>query len=242
MNIEEHLKEYILYEDKELMVVHKLGGIPVQTSQLRQKDMVSLLKNYRVKKKEEPYIAVINRLDQPVEGVVLFAKTKEAAAKLSRQSKERSMDKFYHAVVYNRRNQPLEAGTTDMLADFLLKDGKTNTSKVVKEGTKDAKQAILQYTVLRVKENLAEISIKLETGRHHQIRVQMAHADLPLVGDKKYGITETQALKGEGRNVALCSVKIGFIHPKSGKKMEFEIEPQNETFQLLQGENTHRKF
>lgn len=224
----------IIYEDEEIIVVHKPGGIPAQTNRIGQKDMVSILKNYRVQKSEEPYLAVINRLDQPVEGILLFAKTKEAAAKLSSQSKERSMDKYYRAIVYNHTKMPLMKGMEETLTDYLLKDGKTNTSKVVKEGTKDAKKAMLHYEVLKIKENLAEISIKLETGRHHQIRVQMAHAKLPLIGDRKYGWKDAPIFQGAGRNVALCSVKIGFTHPKTGEKMEFEIEPENETFQLLQ--------
>ncbi len=231
----------IIYEDEDIILVHKPGGIPVQTSRLGQKDMVSILKNYRARKKEDPYIAVINRLDQPVEGVLLFAKTKEAAARLSSQSKERSMDKHYRAVVYNQTGKPLAEGMTGTLTDYLLKDGKTNISKVVKEGTKDAKKAVLHYKVLRTKENFAELFIKLETGRHHQIRVQMAHAKLPLLGDRKYGLIDAPVLQGAGKNVVLCSVKIGFCHPKTGKKMEFEIEPENETFQLLQSETSHRK-
>lgn len=227
------MEEQILYEDNDIIIVHKPGGIPVQTNRLGQKDMVSMLKNYRAKKKEEPYIGVIHRLDQPVEGVVLFAKNKEAASNLSSQSRERDMDKYYRAVVYNQTGQALEVGAEGIFTDYLLRDGKTNTSKVVKEGTKDAKKAILHYKVLRIKDEIAELSIRLETGRHHQIRVQMANASLPLVGDRKYGFKDAPDLKGAGKNVALCSVKIGFIHPKTGKKMEFEVEPENETFQLL---------
>lgn len=225
--------EHILYEDADVILMHKPGGTPVQTNRLGQKDMVSILKNYRAQKKEETYIGVIHRLDQPVEGVVLFAKNKQAAAALSSQSKERAMDKFYRAVVYNQTGETLEVGAEGTLTDYLLRDGKTNTSKVVKEGTKDAKKAVLHYKVLRVKGSLAELSIQLETGRHHQIRVQMANASLPLVGDQKYGSQDALQVDGAGRNVALCSVKIGFIHPKTGKKMEFEIEPENPIFQLL---------
>lgn len=225
--------ENIIYEDNDIIVVHKPGGIPVQTARLGQKDMVSLLKNYRAQKKEPPYIGVVHRLDQPVEGVLLFAKTKEAAAKLSSQSKEREMDKYYRAVVYNQTGKLLEADEEGILTDYLLKDGKTNTSKVVDKSTKDAKKAVLYYKVLRTKGNLAELQIKLETGRHHQIRVQMANADMPLVGDQKYGLKTVTPLKGIDRNIALCSVKIGFMHPKFHKKMEFEIEPKNKTFALL---------
>ena len=225
--------EQILYEDDDIIIIHKPGGIPVQTSRLGEKDLVSLLKIYRVQKKEKPYIGVVHRLDQPVEGLLVFAKTKEAAAALSAQSKGRSMDKFYRAVVYNQTGEPLVVGAEGTLTDYLLRDGKTNTSKVVKEGVKDAKEAVLHYKVLRVKDNLAELSIQLETGRHHQIRVQMANAALPLVGDKKYGLQESLPMEGAGRNVALCSSRLVLKHPKTGKKVKFEIEPENPTFQLL---------
>lgn len=228
-----NIKDHIIYEDTEIIVVHKPGGLPVQTSRLGQKDLISLLKNYRTQKKEQPYIAVIHRLDQPVEGLVLLAKQREAAAKLSRQFSEHTIDKYYRAIVYVPKEQPLTEGEEVLLTDYLLKDGKTNTSKVVKAETQGAKQAILQYKVSKVNRNIAEVWIRLETGRHHQIRVQMAHAKMPLVGDCKYGTTDIPMPDGAGTNIALCSAKISFIHPKTKKKMEFEIEPKNPTFQLL---------
>ena len=109
-----------------------------------------------------------------------------------------------------------------------------NCSKVVSMEMKGAKKAILQYEVLRVKGDLAEICVCLETGRHHQIRVQMSHASLPIVGDCKYGWKEAPALHGAGQNIALCSVKINFRHPKTGEKMQFQTEPKNPAFCLLQ--------
>lgn len=223
----------ILYEDEDIILFHKPAGIPSQTSRLREKDMVSILKNYRVQKGEEPYIALIHRLDQPVEGILLAAKTKEAAAELSRQSAEHEMDKYYRAVVHNRSIKPLVQGQKGKLTDYLLKNGKTNCSSVVKEGTKGAKKAVLQYEVLETGKELAELSIKLETGRHHQIRVQMANAGFPLAADFKYGRKDEEKLQGERRYVALCFAKIGFLHPINKMRMEFEIEPENPAFQLL---------
>lgn len=225
--------DQILYEDEDLILLRKPAGIPSQTSRLREKDMVSILKNYRVQKGEEPYIALIHRLDQPVEGILLAAKTKEAAAELSCQSVNHAMDKYYRAMVHNRSQEPLARGQAGKLTDYLLKNGKTNCSSVVKEGIKGAKKAVLQYEVLRAGEELADLAIKLETGRHHQIRVQMANAGLPLVGDFKYGRKDADKLQGAGRFVALCFVKIGFLHPTIKKRMEFEIEPENPAFQLL---------
>lgn len=227
------IKTHIIYEDEQILVLHKPAGIPVQTANLRQKDLVSLLKNYRAKKKEDPYIGVVHRLDQPVEGVIVFAKTKDAAAKLSSQSAGRCMDKCYRAVVYVMDGQEVSVGENIRLEDYLLKDGKTNSSKVVTKETKDSKKAVLEYMVLRQKGALAELLVKLETGRHHQIRVQMANVGMPLVGDQKYGSPEALKVECADKNVALCSVQLNFIHPKTGKKMAFEIEPENKTFTLV---------
>lgn len=223
----------ILYEDEHMILLYKPAGVPSQTSRLSEKDMVSILKNYRAQKQEEPYIALIHRLDQPVEGMLLAAKTKEAAAELSRQSAESGMEKHYRAIVYNRSKRPLAQGETGTLTDYLLRNGRTNCSEVVKEGTEGARKAALRYEVLRTGGELADLSIKLETGRHHQIRVQMAHAGFPLAGDVKYGGKGAGSLPGAGRYIALCFVKISFFHPKTRKRMEFEIEPENPAFQLL---------
>ena len=132
----------IIYEDAELIVTYKPSDLAVQTSKMGQKDLVSMLKNDRVKKKEPPYVAVINRLDQPVEGLVLFAKTKEAAADLSRQLQGGQIGKYYRAVVLNQTGKDLTAGEKGTLTDYLLKDGKTNLSKVVNADTKGAKKAV----------------------------------------------------------------------------------------------------
>lgn len=223
----------ILYEDADIILLRKPAGIPSQTARLGEKDMVSILKNYRAGKQEEPYIALIHRLDQPVEGILLVAKTKEAAAELNRQSSDHNMEKRYRAVVHNRTKAPLVQGQRGTLTDYLLKNGRTNCSVAAEAGTKGAKKARLTYEVLRADEKLADLSIKLETGRHHQIRVQMAHAGYPLAGDTKYGRTEEDWAGKGGRGIALCFVKISFLHPKTQKKMEFAIEPENPIFQLL---------
>lgn len=124
----------IIFEDDAVIVCRKEAGVAVQTARAGQADMVSLLKNYRAKKKEEPYIGLIHRLDQPVEGVMVFAKTKQAAAKLSVQVSSRSMEKEYLAVTEGIP-QPSEGE----LCDWLLRNGRTNTSQVVESGTPQAK-------------------------------------------------------------------------------------------------------
>lgn len=211
----------IIYEDEAVVVCHKLPGIPVQTPKVGQQDMVSLLRNYYTRKKDNNQIFIVHRLDQPVEGVMVFARTKEAAANLSRQVQERQMDKQYLAVVEGKWKEK-----SGVLENYLLRDGRTNTSKVVPEGTKGAKRARLTYKVEREMEENSLVKVQLETGRHHQIRVQMAYAGHPLAGDKKYNPNCTTGYQPVG----LCSVKTAFVHPVTGKQMEFEVEPQGSLF------------
>lgn len=207
----------ILYEDTAIIVCKKPAGVATQTKRLGQADMESLLKNYRAGKGEPPYVGVVHRLDQPVEGVMVFAKTREAAADLSRQIATKAADKYYYAVT-----DGVPERKKGMLEDYLLRDGRTNTSQVVPKGTPDAKRAALTYEVLEQKDGRAVLAIKLETGRHHQIRVQLAHAGFPIVGDKKYNFKEHMA--SSGNTLLLCSYKIGFSHPNSRRKLEFEID------------------
>ena len=207
----------ILYEDDAIIVCVKEAGVATQTKQIGQKDMESMLKTYRMQKGEPAYIGVVHRLDQPVSGVMVFAKTKEVAADLSRQVATKAADKFYYALtdgVPDKKSGNLE--------DYLLRDGKTNTSKVVSSQTNGAKRAELFYEVLEQNETKALLKIKLATGRHHQIRVQMANAGWPLVGDRKYNFKEN--LKQNREAMCLCSYKLAFTHPVTRKKIEFEIE------------------
>lgn len=207
----------IIYEDESLIVCRKPAGVAVQTKKLGQADMESLLKNYRADKGEPPYIGVVHRLDQPVEGVMVFAKTKETAAALSRQIAAKLADKCYYAVVEGMSEKQRKT-----LVDYLVRDGRTNTSSVVMRGTPEAKRAELSYEVAEQDGKRAVLRIRLETGRHHQIRVQLAHAGLPIVGDRKYNFKENIAPSGGG--LMLCSYKIGFKHPKTHKNLVFEID------------------
>ncbi len=212
----------ILQEDNDIIVCRKPAGIPVQTAKAGQQDMVSLLKNYRAAKNEPPEIYVVHRLDQPVEGLMVFSKNQKAAANLGRQIQGKTVDKYYYALV-----EGIPRPSEGKLTDYLLRDGRTNTSKVVKSGTAGAKKAVLEYRVL--KDNLTQkeesavslVEIRLETGRHHQIRVQMAHAGYHLVGDKKYN----PGCQSGYLPIALCSTRLAFEHPVTGKRMEFSIEP-----------------
>jgi 23S rRNA pseudouridine1911/1915/1917 synthase len=252
----------VIYEDKEVVVCRKLSGVPVHTPRLGQQDMVSLLRNYfAVKGEENTQIFVVHRLDQPVEGIMVFARNKQAAANLSRQSRERSMDKCYLALV-----EGTFAEASGVLEDYLWQDKETNTSSVVAQGTPGAKHAMLRYQVEKVVKPEEAVSrdetipaagkmdngsqetgslagcqkhggerslvrVWLETGRHHQIRVQMAYAGHPIVGDRKYNPGSVQGFMPVG----LCAVKIAFVHPVTGRRMEFSVEPQGKLFRVMGG-------
>ena len=217
----------ILHEDDYIIVCYKPAGIPTQTAKLGTPDMVSLLKNHL----KGGYVAVIHRLDQPVEGVLVFAKTPAAAKELNKQLQSDDFGKYYKAVLWGI---PEKAQAT--LEDYLVKDGKTNTSRVCYPTEKDAKKAILSYKVETTgkdfDKDVALVNIKLGTGRHHQIRVQMANMGCPIWGDSKYNTSMIQDRRF--RHIALCAYKLEFVHPKTKKKMKFEIMPEGEGFKLLQ--------
>lgn len=225
----------ILYEDRDIIVCHKPAGIATQTARVGQADMVSeirnLLKAAGSNGKEPLYVGVIHRLDQPVEGILVFAGNKAAAADLSRQAAGDGMKKEYLAVVCGE-NFPQKGELTD----YLVKDGKTNTSRIVPPEVKGAKQARLAYEILAEgPSGTAFVKVRLYTGRHHQIRVQMANAGMPLLGDRKYG---GEAVAGISvklgiREIALCAYRLTFIHPSTGKEMQFEIKPEGTAFRKM---------
>lgn len=221
----------ILFEDKDIIICRKPAGVATQTKRLGQQDMESLLKNYRAKKGEPPYIGIVHRLDQPVEGVMVFAKNQKAAAGLSKQVQERVIGKYYYAVSASRTE-----ANEGVLEDYLFTDKKANFTQVVDKETeenhlKEAKYAKLEYKVVETKEDKTLFDIKLHTGRQHQIRVQMAHVGCPLVGDAKYNVQ--QDIEGKSNfntGLALCSYKLEFEHPTKKIPMQFEIQPLGEEF------------
>ena len=219
------MDKMIVYEDSALLVVHKPAGIATETARIGQADIVSELKNYRKKKGEDTYIGVIHRLDQPVEGLLVFAKNPSAAKKLTNQLQDGTLTKKYAALVAGVPTEP-----EGDLTDYLLKDARTNLSKVVSKDTKGAKEARLHWKLVQ---NFASdgsnayllVEIELFTGRHHQIRVQMSHAGFPLLGDAKYGSDQSRALSRQLgiTNTALLADKLAFRHPQTGKQMDFSI-------------------
>lgn len=245
----------ILYEDKEILVAEKPVGMESQSSRRFEPDMVSEIKNHlKISTKlttkpstgeKEPYVGVIHRLDKPVGGIMVYAKTQKAAAALSRQVQDGSMQKTYQAVVCGK---PVDI--VGKYVDYLLKDGKNNYSTVVDKSVKDAKRAELEYRVLQTKETedgvLSLVEIHLLTGRHHQIRVQFSSRNTPLWGDNKYHPAWGGILPGQGKNdaapgkrrgtLALYSVGLSFLHPATGKPLEFTMKPKGMIFRQLEGE------
>ena len=207
----------ILHEDEHIIVCYKPAGIPTQTKKLGEQDMVSLLKNYL----KGGYIVVIHRLDQPVEGLLVFAKTPFAAKELNKGLQGAGFGKHYKAVLCGI---PTQKKAT--LKDYLVKDGRTNTSRVCEPSEKDAKKAVLLYEVIATGKDdgkdISLVKVKLDTGRHHQIRVQLAHLGHPILGDTKYGTDESKAVASElGTGLCLKAAILSFTHPQTGKKVTF---------------------
>lgn len=259
------MRTQIIYEDKDLLVCCKPAGLAVQSGRASEPDMVSELKNYLAKKEREDggalrgrdsglrrrppekdgiYLGVIHRLDQPVSGILVFAKNQPAAADLSRQVSERLMKKTYRAVVMLREDSnpkpPAEEkkgmqdeicaqGPGTELTDYMVKEA-GGMARIADPKEKDAKKAKLSYRCLERRDVRALMEIELETGRHHQIRVQMAHAGMPLLGDARYGSRESRELSERMgiRTVQLQAVKLCFRHPSTGKRVCYELEKKLE--------------
>lgn len=212
----------IIYEDEQILVCQKPAGLAVQNASFGKKDMESMIKNRLAQEsgRPNPYLGIIHRLDQPVQGLVVFAKEAKAASSLSAQVQDGRMKKYYLAVT-----DGIPALKEATLVDYLKKDGKTNISEVVEPGIRGAKRASLHYRVLKEKNDKALLEIELHTGRHHQIRAQMAAMGTPLAGDMKYN---PRAVADSG--IGLCAYRLELVHPGSGKRMKFTCQPKGRVF------------
>ena len=222
------MKTRIIYEDKHLLVCYKPAGLATQTAKVGQQDVVSELKNYL----KQPYLGVIHRLDQPVEGLLVFAKEKQTAAALTARLADGTLNKQYYAVLCGKPDQ-----TEGRLVDYLAKEETTGNAVVVDQDFGSGKEARLSYRtlgdcVLSTGETLSLADIHIETGRFHQIRVQMSHAGYPLIGDSRYGNQESLAVSKAllCRNVALCAYHLSVKHPVSGKDLKFTVSPEGRIF------------
>ena len=209
----------ILYEDNHIIVVVKPPNIPSQGDKTNDIDMLTIIKDYLKEKYNKPgnvYLGLVHRLDRPVGGVMVFAKTSKAASRLSEQVRNKIFKKEYLAIVDGKLQK--EKGC---LENYLLKNEKTNISKVVKVGTKNSKYAKLDYELLKYNEeiNLSLLKILLHTGRHHQIRVQLANSGHSICGDQKYGT------RGRGKQISLWAYKLTIEHPITKEKITFKGLP-----------------
>lgn len=205
----------IIYEDNHLIVVEKPINIPTQEDNTKDKDLLTILKEYIKEKYNKPgnvYLGLVHRLDRPVGGIMVFARTSKAASRLSEQVRNKTFKKTYNAVVIGNIEN------TGKLKDYLLKDEKRNIVKVDEKG----KEAILNFKKLNFKDNMSLVEINLETGRSHQIRVQMSHHGYPLFGDQKYNKTSKV-----GEQIALFAKKIEFVHPTTNELLTFELDLPN---------------
>lgn len=216
----------VLYEDNHIIVVIKPYNIPSQSDKTNDIDMLSLVKEYIKEKYQKPgnvYVGLVHRLDRPVGGIMVFAKTSKAASRLSESIRNKSFSKTYLAVVNGKFEKQ-----NGILENYLWKDEALNMSKVVSKDKKNAKLARLTYEVLAEKNDLSLVKINLETGRHHQIRVQFSNAGHSLYGDQKYGKGSME------KQIALWAYRLEFKHPVKDEIMKFEALPEkNDVFDEL---------
>lgn len=215
----EENKLQVIYEDNHIIVVVKPQNIPTQEDESKDKDLLSMVKDYIKEKENKPgnvYVGLVHRLDRPTGGVMVFAKTSKAASRLSLQISESLMKKRYLAVVLGK---PREKRMK--LINFLQKNARTNTVQVVPELTTGAKRAELEYNVVEEKDKVSLVDIDLHTGRSHQIRVQMKHIGCPVYGDVKYGGDKL----AKGHNLALWAYELKFVHPTTKENLTFKVYP-----------------
>lgn len=210
----------VIYEDNHIIIVEKTPNIPSQADKTGDMDMLTLVKDYIKEKYNKPgnvYLGLVHRLDRPVGGVMVFAKTSKAASRLSEQVRTKSLKKIYLAVVDGKFDK--EKGN---LEDYLYKDERNNISKVVNATKKNAKLAKLDYEVLKYNEvkDLSLVKVNLHTGRHHQIRVQLSNFGHSIFGDQKYGT------RGKGKQIALWAYSLTINHPITKEEMTFEDLPE----------------
>lgn len=201
----------ILFEDDFLIVCIKPVGLLSQADSKGGESMITLLERHTGKT-----IYPLHRLDREVGGIMVYAKTKEAAAVLNRDIAENRFKKEYVAVVHGTPEE-----NEGVFQDLLFKDSSKNKSFVVKKERKGVKKASLEYKVITTNNDLTAVKILLHTGRTHQIRVQFASRQMPLAGDRKYGARD------ELKNIGLMSYRINFKHPKSGEEMCFTANYEN---------------
>jgi len=208
----------VLYEDNHIIVVLKPQNIPTQEDESKDLDMLTMIKEYIAKtynKQGNVYLGLVHRLDRPTGGVMVFAKSSKAAARLSEQMKNGDFEKRYYAVLVGK---PREEKAT--LTHYMKKNAVNNMVYVCPPTTVGAKFAELEYRTVEENSGLTLADITLHTGRSHQIRVQMNAIGTPVFGDMRYG--GEKAKKGY---LALWAYYLAFTHPVSKERLVFRVEP-----------------
>lgn len=206
----------ILFEDNHIIVVNKRAGDLVQGDKTGDLPLSDLLKEYLKTKYNKPgnvYLGVVHRLDRPTTGIVIFAKTSKALERLNKMLRDKTIDKTYWAIV---KNKPTQASNT--LTNYLKKNPSNNKATVFVQDGKDRKKATLHYKTVKKLDNYYLLEIDLETGRHHQIRAQLAHINCPIKGDLKYGFNRSNKNAG----IHLHARRIEFTHPVSKELTSIE--------------------
>ncbi|HAH59157.1 MAG: RluA family pseudouridine synthase [Lentimicrobium sp.] len=219
----------ILYEDNHILIVNKRAGDIVQGDKTGDMPLPDLLKNYLKEKYQKPgqvFLGVVHRLDRPVSGAIIFARTSKALTRLTKMVKAREIHKTYWALV----NQ-LPTANEQKLVHFLRKNEKQNKSYVVKKESSGAKEAVLEYRLTASSRTIHLLEIDLFTGRHHQIRAQLAAIGCPIRGDVKYGEKRPNA---DG-SICLHARKLSFSHPVTGETLNIEAKlPETPPWQHFQ--------
>lgn len=209
----------IVYEDNHLIIVNKSAGELSQSDYTRDLSLLDKVKNYIKTKYKKPgnvYLGLVNRLDRPTSGLVIFSKTSKSLARMNKLLKERKIKKIYNAITEKSPNP--KKGT---LINFLKKNQIKNKSFIVNENELKSKKAILHYTLIKKLKNFFLIEIMLETGRHHQIRSQLANIGCVIKGDVKYGAKRAN----KDKSICLHAKNIEFIHPITKAKISLEANP-----------------
>lgn len=213
----------VLYEDNHVILVNKRAGDIVQGDKTGDKPLSEVVKEYikdKYNKPGEVFLGVVHRLDRPTTGIVAFARTSKALMRLNELFKNRDTQKTYRAIVKNR--PPKNTGT---LTHYLLRNEKNNTSKAHTKEVPNSKLASLDYTIITELSNYYALEINLHTGRHHQIRAQLAAIGCPIKGDLKYGAGRSNP---DG-SISLHAYRLVFIHPVSKITIDITAPVPNDT-------------
>ena len=212
----------VLYEDNHIIIINKRIGDIVQGDKTKDKPLSDIVKEFLAEKYNKTgnvFLGVVHRLDRPTSGIVIFAKTSKALERLNKMLRDKKIQKTYLAVV---KNKPFKK--SDTLINYLVKNPKNNKATVYNKETKNAKKAILQYTVFKELDKYTVLEINLETGRHHQIRAQLSAIKFPIKGDLKYGFNRSNKNGG----IHLHAYKISFIHPVKKELLEITCRPKKD--------------